>query len=130
MGNIYSLPGQPSNYIQVDEVGLKNCLDSVGPNDAHSFNNCINQFIVAPANNTQVGVNPWHGKNLPPNPSCSTKNNLSPTYNLPFGGNMNNQSLSNFQNLENNLTSSGFLNQNNLTLIIIVIITLLIVKYE
>ena len=71
MGTTFSLPGQPSNYIQVNEVGLKKCLTN--QTDKNVINDCINKNIIAPSNNTHIGVNPWNGNGLPPNPACPTK---------------------------------------------------------
>lgn len=124
MGTTFSLPGQPANYIQVNEVGLKNCL--ANQTDKNIINNCINQNIMAPSNNTQIGVNTWNGTGLPPNPLCPTKKNPSLiSNNVPFGGNLS--SVSTFQNLDSfNMLNMNF-NQNNVTLLIVIIVTLLIV---
>ena len=139
MGTTFSLPGQPANYIQVNEVGLKNCL--ANQTDKNIINNCINQNIVAPSNNTQVGVNPWNGNGLPPNSMCPTKQNSSAgqSQSIAFGGNFQNtptttgnlQSSSafggNFQNIDNFGVLNMNLNQNNMTLLIVIMVTLLIV---
>ena len=150
MGTTFSLPGQPANYIQVNEVGLKNCL--ANQTDKNIINNCINQNIVAPSNNTQIGVNPWNGTGLPPNPFCPAKQNSSPTFkSAPFGGNSsmtvngatfggnssmmliggtfggNLSAVSTFQNMDTfNMLNMNF-NQNNVTLLIVIIVTLLII---
>ena len=137
MGTTFSLPGQPANYIQVNEIGLKNCL--ANQTDKNKINNCINQNIVAPSNNTQIGVNPWNGTGLPPNPFCPAKQNSSPTINsAPFGGNSsmtvngaafggNLSGVSTFQNTDTfDMLNMNF-NQNNITLLIVIIVSLLIV---
>lgn len=137
MGTTFSLPGQPANYIQVNEIGLKNCL--ANQTDKNIINNCINQNIVAPSNNTQIGVNLWNGTGLPPNPFCPAKQNSSSALNsAPFGGNSsitvngatfggNLSAISTFQNMDTfNMLNINF-NQNNVTLLIVIIVTLLIV---
>lgn len=145
MGTTFSLPGQPSNYVQVNEVGLKNCL--ANQTDKNSVNNCINQNIVGPSNNTQVGVNPWNSEGLPPNPTCPPKQNSSSTIGtingafganiqnnssagVAFGGNLQNNNsgfMSNFQNVDNFDILNINLNQSNAALLIVIAVTLLIV---
>jgi hypothetical protein len=103
MGQIYALPGEPSSYIQVNEFGLKNCL----ANQSNNIQNCVNSFIVGPNNGTQSGVHSWMGSSLPPNPACPQRQN--------------------FQNLENfESNNSSLLSQNNITMIIVIVVTLLI----
>jgi hypothetical protein len=102
MGTTYSLPGEPSSYIQVNETGLKNCL--AGKTGTNTINNCISENILGPtANGSQSGVNVWTGSSLPANPACPTK-----------------QSFQNVENVE--LTS-----QSKIVMLITIIITLLIV---
>jgi len=132
MGTTFSLPGQPANYIQVNEVGLKNCL--ANQTDKNAINNCINQNIVAPSNNTQVGVNPWNSETLPPNPACPPKQNPSSTITTVngafgglFGGNSQSVPVSNFQNVDNFDVLNINFNQNNVTLLVVIVVTLLIV---
>jgi hypothetical protein len=109
MGTVFSLPGEPSNYIQVNEIGLKTCLAE--QTKQTSIYNCINQNILAPSNNTQIGVNSWNGSGLPPNPYCPPKQKSSPSTNqpnqsyqqvssecVPLGESIN--LVSNFQNME------------------------------
>ena len=183
MGTTFSLPGQPSNYIQVNEIGLKNCL--LNQTDKNVINNCINKNIIAPSNNTHIGVNPWNGNGLPPNSACPTKqisilttgstntmdgknwsnpisttastntivngtwNNpisttvstnsvVDGTWNNPISttasansvvdGTWNNPTpISNFQNIDNFNLLNKNIDPKNITLLIIIIVTLLIV---
>jgi hypothetical protein len=127
MGSTYSLPGEPSSYIQVDEVNLQNCLNS--QKDIHD---CISEHILGPSNGFQVGVNVWTSPTtLPPNPACTVKaaaNNgisVSGLSNVQLGKPVNNSSYQNFQNLEN----FDFSKQKNITMIIVIIITLLVVYF-
>ena len=102
MGTTYSLPGEPSSYIQVNEVGLKNCL--YGANGTSTINNCISTNIVGPTTNgAQMGVNAWNSASLPANPACPTKQH--------------------FQNIENVEITS----QSKIVMLIVIIITLLVV---
>jgi hypothetical protein len=100
MSTTYSLPGEPSSYIQVNESGLKTCLAK--KNSSKEINNCISENILGPtANGSHSRVNVWTGTSLPANPACPTKQN--------------------FQNVEN------YENQSKIIMLIIIIITLLVV---
>ena len=134
----FSFLGYPTSYIQVNELGLNQCLTN--KTDQNSINSCINQNIFAPAaNNSLSGVNVWMGEQLPPNPACTFTHNkpqptivfapkLSPEVNTFYNNALNNNTQ-NFQNLEG-FEMSSLLSQNNLTLIILIIITLLIVSMK
>jgi len=101
MGITYSLPGEPSSYIQVNDTGLKTCL--ANKTGSETINKCISENILGPVSNgSQSGVNYWNSSvTLPANPACPTKQN--------------------FQNVEN------YDNQSKIVMAIIIIITLLVV---
>lgn len=107
MGTTYSLPGEPSSYIQVNELGLKNCL--VGKSGSNTINNCISENILGPvANGGQSGVNAWTGSVLPVNPACPAKQSF--------------QNMENVENIENEVGT-----QSKIVMLITIIITLLVV---
>lgn len=135
----FSMPGYPTSYIQVNEIGLKNCL--ANNTDPTVINSCINQNIFAPSTNgIPGGVTYWSGEQLPPNPACIT--NLQNTEQQPtilfapkmspevsaFYDNLQN-SMQHFQNMDS-FEASDSLKQNNITLIIVIIITLLIMTLK
>lgn len=137
LNKIFSIPGYPASYIQVSEYGLKGCL--ANQTDQNVINSCIYQYVLAPsANNQLAGVSLWSGEQLPPNPACWTSN-FNGTYTgasssgdsttpppIIFAPKQttNNKNVQNFQQVGSgeNLTK-----QDNFTLIIIIVITLLIV---
>jgi hypothetical protein len=113
MGSTFSLPGQATNYIQVNELGLQTCLANQTDNNA--INNCISTNIVAPSvNSLQQGVNTWTGNGIPINSACPAGKTTSQK-NVAFGG------VDKFEML--NMSAS----QNNITLLAVIIVTLLIV---
>jgi hypothetical protein len=139
INKLFSMPGYPTSYIQVNEIGLKDCL--ANNTDPNVINSCINQNIFAPStNNIPGGVTYWSGEQLPSNPACIT--NLQNTKEQPtilFAPKMSPEVSAIYDHLQNNMQhfqnmdsfdTSDLLKQNNMTLIIVIIITLLIVTLK
>jgi hypothetical protein len=135
----FSIPGYPTSYIQVNEAGLKDCL--LNQTDPTTINSCINQNILAPStNNIPGGVSYWSGEQLPSNPACITnyQNSESQPTTL-FAPKMSPEVSAIYDNLQNSIQHFKKMNSfdisdlsqpNNLTLIIIIVITLLIITFE
>lgn len=127
----FSMPGYPTSYVQINELGLKQCLTN--QTDQNIINSCIYKNILAPSvNNTLSGISIWSSEQLPPNPACKKKSSnqptiifapkLSPEISTYYSKILNNDS---FQKIDSSEESE--LNKKNyLILIIIIIITLII----
>lgn len=121
----FSISGPPATYIQVDDNNLKQCLQYT--NDQNTINQCISQNIYTPSvAGTLSNVNLWTGEQLPPNPACNFVFKKSTQPAIVFAGAGPGQIASgiinNFDNIDNIVT-----NNDNITLAVVIVITILIV---